>query len=191
MKKTHMFNPEHVAVLEMEERKLWESPDRILGMADIKPHFVAADLGCGSGFFTIPLAKKVEKVYAIDVQKEMLELLEQKIRKQKIENIQLLLSKQNEIPLENESVEFLISVNTLHEFSDREKMIKEIQRVLKPEGKALIVDFKKEETDFGPPVSIRVSKEQAISLFEKRGFKTVKTRDLPFHYALVFSKQLS
>jgi len=188
MKKTHVFNPEHVAVLEMEERKLWQNPDQILGIVDIKSNFVAADVGCGSGFFTIPLAKKVTKVYAIDVQKEMLEILAQKIHKQKIWNIELVLSKENEIPLDDENVSLLISVNTLHEFGDKEKMIKEMQRVLKPKGKAVIVDFKKEKTGFGPPVAIRVSKAQAVSLFERKSFKMEKTLDLPFHYALVFSK---
>jgi ubiquinone/menaquinone biosynthesis C-methylase UbiE len=188
MKKTHVFNPKHVAVLEMEQRRLWENPDQILGLVKIRPNFIAADLGCGSGFFTLPLAKKVKKIYAIDVQKEMLEILEQKIRKQKIRNIELVLSKENEIPLENESVEFLISVNTLHEFSDKERMIKEMQRVLKPKGEVLIVDFKKENTGFGPPVAIRISKEQAIISFEKNGLSTLKSMDLPFHYALVFCK---
>jgi ubiquinone/menaquinone biosynthesis C-methylase UbiE len=189
MNKTHVFDPKHVAVLEMEQRKLWENPEQILGLVEIRPDFVAADLGCGSGFFTLPLAEKVEKVYAIDMQKEMLEILEQKIRKRKIRNIELMLSEENEIPLENESVELLITVNTLHEFGDKERMIKEMHGVLKPKGKALIVDFKKESTGFGPPVSIRVSKEQAITFFEKNGFKTSKYMDLPFHYALVFSKQ--
>lgn len=188
MKKTHVFNPKHVAVLEMEQRKLWENPDQILGLVEIRPDFVAVDLGCGSGFFTFPLAKKVKKVYAIDMQKEMLEILEQKIRKQKIRNIELVLSKGNEIPLENESVELLMTVNTLHEFNDKKRMIKETQRVLKPKGEVLIVDFKKENTGFGPPVAIRVSKEQAIMSFEKNGFNTLKSMDLPFHYALVFSK---
>lgn len=188
MKKTHVFNPEHVAVLEMEERKLWQNPDQILGLVDVKPSFVAADLGSGSGFFTIPLAKKVAKVYAIDVQNEMLQILEHKIHKQKIKNIKLVLSKENEIPLDDESVSLLITVNTLHEFDDKEKMIKEMHRALKPKGKLLIVDFKKEETGFGPPVAIRVSKARAISLFERRSFKMVKTLDLSFHYALVFSK---
>ena len=118
----------------------------------------------------------------------MLEILEQKIRKQKIQNIEPKLSKENKIPLENETVELLISANTLHEFADTQEMINEIRRVLKPNGTALIVDFKKEETDFGPPVAIRISKKQAVSLFERKGFKTLKSTSFQFHYALVFSK---
>lgn len=99
MKKSHVFNPKNIDVLEMEERKIWQNPEEILGTVEIKPNFVAADLGCGSGFFTVPLSRKVKKVYGIDIQKEMLEFLEQKIRKLKIKNIEPRLSRKNEIPL--------------------------------------------------------------------------------------------
>lgn len=188
MKNPHIFDPKNVELLESQDRKLWENPNRILRLVEIKPNFVATDLGCGSGYFTIPLAKKVEKVYAIDVQKEMLQTLEQKTRQQNIKNIEPMISKESKIPLEDETLELLISVNALHEFADTEKMINEIRRVLKPKGTALIVDFKKEETGFGPPIAIRISKKRAVALFERMGFKTLKSTDLPFHYALVFSK---
>jgi len=64
----------------MKERKIWQNPEEILGTVEIKPDFVAADLGCGSGFFTLPLSQKVKKVYGINIQKEMLESLEQKFK---------------------------------------------------------------------------------------------------------------
>lgn len=136
----------------------------------------------------MPLSQKVKKVYGIDVQKEMLDFLKQKIRKFKIENIEPLLSKGNEIPLSDESVDLLVSMNTLHEFSDKEKMIEEMRRVLKQGGKVMIADFKKKNIGFGPPVTIRISKKQATSLFEKRGFTTLNKQDLTYHYLLVFSK---
>jgi ubiquinone/menaquinone biosynthesis C-methylase UbiE len=189
MKKSHVFNPKNINVLEMEERKIWQNPEEILGTVEIKPDFVAADLGCGSGFFTVPLSRKVKKVYGIDVQKEMLDFLEQKIRKLKIKNIEPRLSRENEIPLENESVDILVSMNTFHEFDDKERMVEEMRRVLKQGGKVLIADFEKENRGFGPPVAIRVSKKQAISLFEKKGFTTLKKQDLMYHYLLVFSKE--
>jgi len=145
-------------------------------------------LGCGSGFFTVPISRKVKKVYGIDVQKEMLDFLEQKIQLQKIGNIEPLLSEKNKIPLENESVDLLITVNTLHEFSDKKKTIEEIRRVLKPEGQAVIVDFKKEDTCFGPPVTIRVSQDQARHLFEERGFTALTSHELQHHYLIVFRR---
>lgn len=86
-KRSHVFDLEHIAVLESEERKVWQNPDEVLGAVELKPHFIAADLGCGSGYFTVPLAHKVRKVYGIDVQREMLASLEEKIRRLRIRNI--------------------------------------------------------------------------------------------------------
>ena len=175
-------------MLESEDRKIWQNPNKILGAVALQLEWVAADLGCGSGYFTVPLSFKVKKVYAIDVQKEMLSFLEDKIKHLKIKNIELLLSDADEIPLEDECVDFLISVNTLHEFGDRKTMISEMKRVIKRDGRLLIVDFKKEETEFGPPAGVRVSKKQAISLFEGKGFALSKSSDMPYHYLLVFVK---
>ena len=81
----------------------------------------------------------------------MLDFLEQKIQKQKILNLETLLSKENEIPFQNESVDLLLLVNTLHEFRGKEKLVNEIWSARAP---AVMVDFKKEETGFGPPMSI-------------------------------------
>lgn len=188
MPHSHVFDPAHIAVLEDENRKIWQNPDEILSAAKIEPQWIAADLGCGSGYFTTILAKQVKKVYAIDVQREMLDYLEDKIKRLKISNIELLLSEADEIPLENQSVDLLISVNTLHEFDDRDKMIREIARVIKPHGKVLIVDFEKKETGFGPPVSIRISKAQAVKLLSMPGLILVGQKDLEYHYLLVFTK---
>ncbi len=186
MKESHVFDPKNVEILEAEDRKIWQNPEEILGAIEINRNYVAADLGCGSGFFTLPLSRRVKKVYGIDVQEEMLEFLEEKIKRQKIENIELLLSGEDEIPLENESVDLLISANTLHEFADKEKMVREIRRVLKHTGQAVIVDFKKEETGLGPPVAVRVSRDQAKRLFEKNGFTVLRLKDLTYHYLIVF-----
>ena len=188
MKKSHLFNPEHIGVLESEDRKIWQSPEIILNAVEIKPHFIVADLGCGSGYFTLRLAEKAKKVYGIDVQKEMIDYVRTKIRKLKIKNAELLVSKPSEIPLGNESVDLLLTVNTLHEFDDKERMIKEMRRVVKKGGKILIVDFMKKETGFGPPVEIRVSKDKAVRLFEAESLALIEKRDLPYHYLLVFVK---
>jgi ubiquinone/menaquinone biosynthesis C-methylase UbiE len=188
MPHSHVFDPAHIAVLESEDRKIWQNPDKILSATEIMPRWIAADLGCGSGYFTVVLARRVKKVYAIDVQKEMLDFLEDKIRRMRISNVELLLSKGNEIPLENQCIDFLISVNTLHEFEDRVNMIREINRVIKPQGRLLIVDFKKKETGFGPPVSIRISKVQAVKMLSESGFVLVAQKDLEYHYLLVFTK---
>ena len=189
MNESHVFDPKHIDILESEDRKTWQNLKEIIGLLELKPSYVVADLGCGSGYFSVPISRKVKKVYGVDVQKEMPEFLEQKIQEQKIVNIETLLSEENRIPLQNESVDLLLSVNTLHEFRDKEKMISEIRRVLRPKGQAVIVDFKKEDTDFGPPVSIRVSKEQVKLMFEKQALTALKAHDLKYHYMIVFRKE--
>ena len=188
MGSSNLFDPKKKDVLDAVERKTWQNPEEILGVVETKPVFVAADIGSGSGFLALPLSKKVTKVYAVDVQLEMLKALEQKIRKLGIKNIEMLLAGQNEIPLESRSVDILLSVNTLHEFDDKRKMISEMARVLKEGGKAVISDWKKENTDFGPPTSIRVAKQQAIDMF-KEDFNPLKEENLQYHYLLTFQKK--
>jgi ubiquinone/menaquinone biosynthesis C-methylase UbiE len=188
MAKSHIFNPKHIFALESEARKTWQNPEEIIKLLPLKPNYVVADLGCGTGYFTLPISRKVKKVYGIDIQKEMLTVLEQKIRKSKNRNIQTLLSNENEIPLQNASVDLLLSVNTLHEFSDKDAIISEMWRVLRADGYAAIIDFKKEDTYFGPPASIRLSKEQAKRLFQKNGLTALKMHDLKYHYLIVFRK---
>lgn len=188
MKQSHVFDPAHIDVLESEDRKMWQNPDKILYAVDLQPGWIAVDLGSGSGYFTVPLSRAVSKVLAVDVQKEMLDFLRAKIQRLGIKNVELRLSTPDKIPVEEDSVDFLMSVNTLHEFGDRDKMIGEMWRVLKKGGKLLIVDFKKEDTGFGPPVSIRVTKERAVKLFEKKGFRLSKATELQYHYLLVFVK---
>jgi ubiquinone/menaquinone biosynthesis C-methylase UbiE len=188
IKENHLFDPKKIEVLEQEDRKTWLDPEEILEKVEINSNFITADIGCGSGVFTIPLSYKVKKVYAIDVQKEMLEFLEAKVKKYQLKNIEMKLAGANEIPLLNESIDLLISINTLHEFENRDQMILEMLRVLKPNGRALISDFQKKETGFGPPVFIRLSKSDAIAAFEKNGFKILQTHEFKYHYLLVFSK---
>jgi ubiquinone/menaquinone biosynthesis C-methylase UbiE len=186
---SHIFDSKNIDVLESEERKTWQNPDEILAQLDLKEDYYVADFGCGSGYFSVPIARKVRKVYGIDVQQEMLKYLEQKLRKQKISNVETVLSKGNDIPLENKSLDLLLTVNTLHEFREKEKIAKEIKRVLKQCGKAVIVDFVKKEMSRGPPVKIRVSKQQAIVLFENEGLKFLESHMFPFHYLLIFQRE--
>ncbi len=184
----NLFDPKNLAALESKKRKQQQDPEKIIKLLDLRSFDVVADLGCGTGYFSIPISHKVKKVYSIDIQQEMLDYLLQKIQTQQIPNIELLLSKNANIPLPNETVTILLTVNTLHEFQNKKQIIKEIWRTLKPNGKAAIIDFKKENTGSGPPVSIRVSQEQAVKLFQIAGLKTVATYDLKSHYMLFFQK---
>ena len=186
----HIFDPKNIEILESKERKLWQNPDKILEQLDLKASQTVADLGCGSGYFSVPISKKVKKVYAIDLQKEMLEHLEKKLLNQGIKNIITVLSSDgSKIPLPEQTIDTLLTVNTLHEFQNLDSMAEEIRRVIKQKGHAVIVDFKKAESDFGPPLAIRIPKQDAMALFENHGFETANTLELQHHYVLVFQRK--
>ncbi|MEJ2241450.1 MAG: class I SAM-dependent methyltransferase [Candidatus Bathyarchaeota archaeon] len=188
MTKSNVFNPRNIEILESEDRKDWQNPQQILDLINLKSYYAVIDLGCGSGYFSIPISKRVSKVYGIDFQKEMLNYFKQKIEKKKIQNIELMRSKANTIPLIKNCTNLLLTVNTLHEFEDRNEVIQEIYRLIKENGRVVIIDFKKEKTNFGPPMAIRISKDDATNLFTNKGFKVTNSYDLKYHYLIIFQK---
>ena len=157
---------------------------------DLNHNYIAADLGCGTGVFTIPLSKKVKKVYAIDVEPKMIEIVDQKIIKNKIINIATMLSLDNKIPLANDFLDLLLTINTLHEFNDLNRTLSEIYRILKPNGKVAVVDFKKKNEGFGPPQNIRISSHKARKLFIDKKFEVLKMKYFRFDYFLLLKKYI-
>ena len=185
-----IFNPEKIHILESEKRRLYLDPEKILSFLDLQPNSIVADLGCGSGVFTIPISKKIKKIYGIDIEPKMIQVLNQKILQKNLKNISTLLSNGIKIPIETSSLDLLITVNTLHEFEDRNKVLKEIFRILKPTGKLAVVDFKKKREGFGPPSKIRISSRQAKKIFEQNCFRILITKYLKYDYFLLFEKNV-
>jgi ubiquinone/menaquinone biosynthesis C-methylase UbiE len=184
-----VFDPKKIHVLESKERQSYQNTKEILSMMDLKTDYVVADLGCGSGVFTIPLSKEVNQVYAIDIEPKMLSVVNKKILKKNISNIKTKLSFNDKIPLNDNFLDFLLTVNTIHEFSDLSNMAKEIGRVLKPGGRLCIVDFKKKKEGFGPPERIRISSKKAIAIFTEINFKIIMLKFLRFDYFILFKKK--
>lgn len=154
-----------------------------------------ADVGCGTGFFTIPMAKLVGdqgKVFAIDVQEKMIALLNEKIQKLKIKNIETFVSTEENIPLPNESVDLALMASVLHEL-DSYVTVREVYRFLKPQGVLAVLEWKKEESplEFGPPIWERLTPDQTREIVEKIGFE-VKDVSLigPYHYLLISVKHV-
>ena len=185
-----IFDPKKTHLLESEQRRSYLNPNKILSFLGLQPNHIVADLGCGSGVFTVPLSKKVKKVYGIDIEPKMIQVLDQKILKKNIKNIKTLLSNGIKIPVETASLDLLITVNTLHEFKNRNKVFKEIYRVLNPTGKLAVVDFKKKKEGFGPPSKIRISSRQAKTILEQNCFRALTVKYLRYDYFLLFEKSV-
>lgn len=183
----HKFDPKKAELLDSPDRIQFLDPDKILGMLQTGSEMVLADLGCGTGYFTIPASRRVKMVYALDIQQEMLDILSVKIAKGGINNIRSILSKENSIPLPDNSVDILLLVNVFHELLDRSSLLKEIKRVLSGTGDLVVIDWIKMEMDTGPPLKERLTPGEVISICQNNGFRIKKQLESgPYNYLLVF-----
>lgn len=153
-----------------------------------------ADVGYGTGFFTIPMAKIVGdkgKIFAIDIQEEMIAILNEKIQKLEIKNVETFLSTEEHIPLPNESVDLALMASLLHKL-DNYATVKEVYRFLKSHGVLAILEWKKEESlsEFGPPIWKRLTLNQTREIIEKMGFEVKEISSIgPYHYLVISVKQ--
>ncbi len=144
-----------------------------------------ADIGCGPGFFTLSAAKIVGvdgKVYAIDTEELMLDELN---KKDTPGNVTTLHSDEHRIPLENDSCDFALLAFVLHEAMDKGAFLNEAKRLLRVDGRLLIIDWEKKIEDRGPPAEERTGREEAACLVETAGFTMEEMGNLtPSHYTI-------
>ena len=165
---------------------------KILEELDSPANSVATDFGCGSGGWVIPLAKLLVdgRVFAIDVLEEPLSALKSRAQMENLSNIETVradVEKVNGSSLGVSSVDLVLMTNLLFECKYRNKVFDEAKRVLKPQGRILVVDWRKDAT-FGPEKG-RVSAEQVKEIADKSEFKFEKEIDAgKYHYALIFKK---
>ena len=172
-----------------EERKQWHNPQTILNQ--ITKGMTIADLGCGPGFFTIPMAQMTgEKglVYAVDSNQTMLNALKENIAKSEVNPniIKIINSDVCHTGIPKVSVDLVLFANFLHEVEDKKTFFQEVRRISKPRAYIVDVDWKKTQSEYGPPLKDRLSEEQATGVLAENGFSVIKQIDLgPTHYELI------
>lgn len=181
----------------MPEEKMWEgffNVKNILKKIGINNKIKdIVDFGCGYGTFTIPTARMVSgKVYAIDIEPEMVKETERKVRENKLGNIEIILRDflSNGSGLKDESVDYVMLFNILHT-DNPEKLLREAYRILIKGGKVGIIHWNYDSsTPRGPPIEIRPKPEQCIDWATNSGFNNPKRYDLkPYHYGIVMVKK--
>jgi ubiquinone/menaquinone biosynthesis C-methylase UbiE len=165
------------------------NPKVVLEKLDLKENFIAADFGCGSGGWAIPLAKILTKgkVFAIDVLEEPLSALKSKLRGEGINNIELKRANvEKGVPILSNSCDLVLMTNLLFEVENIENVLKEGKRILKTGGKILVVDWKT-EASFGPEKKVNI--ENVKRLAEKIGLKIKEEFEAgDYHWGLILEK---
>jgi ubiquinone/menaquinone biosynthesis C-methylase UbiE len=173
------------------ERIQEENPDAMLKALEIKKGSTVADVGAGVGYHAWRLAEivgPVGKVLAEDIQPEMLRMLTANIKERRLTNVQAILGTEKDPKLPTGQVDLVLMVDVYHEFSDPAAMMQNIRKALKPDGRVVLVEFRKED----PSVPIRpehkMSTLQVRAELEPLGFKFDKVLDfLPWQHILFFS----
>ena len=157
----HKFKVINKSKLDSPKRREVLPIQAILNTIGIERSKVVADIGCGIGYFTFPLAEAVGNegvVYALDIEPEMLEDIKNKIVKNDIKNIVPVITKEHELMLEDSSVGTAFLCTVMHEVKRREKFLKETNRILCLEGNIIIIEWIKKDGDYGPPIDHRLDK---------------------------------
>jgi ubiquinone/menaquinone biosynthesis C-methylase UbiE len=187
------FNTKRAPVLDNEERLKELRVDQLLtDIAGICEGMICVDLGCGTGAFSFPMVLQVGKegvVYAVDDSADMLDHLR---TKNPPPNLQLVHSDAEQTGLDSRISDFCLLAFVLHEVKQADILVAEAFRLLKPEGKLLIVEWKAELDSPGPPRKIRLSEERVSQLCSQAGFAGFKYIDWSkHHYAAVCDKTKS
>jgi ubiquinone/menaquinone biosynthesis C-methylase UbiE len=178
--------------LDRSERDLEENPDRAIDVLKLEKGSTVADVGAGSGYMTVKLAKKVGpqgKVYANDIQQGMLDLLSKRITKSKLTNVSTVLGTQDDPKLPADTLDLVIMVDVYHELSQPQVMLRHIRDSLKPGGRLVLLEYRKEDPDIPIRPEHKMSVADAKLEVEAEGFKLTKTNeDLPRQHILIFTK---
>lgn len=174
---------------------MFSDPVKNIEQCSVQPGMDIADLGSGSGFYTIEAAKALAatgRVYAIDAQKDLLTKLKNTSTRQGLYNVEVVwgdIEKPNGTKLRDACVDLALLCNVLFQLEDKKGIINEVKRILKPSARVLVVDWADSFGGIGPKPKNVIKKETVVDLFEKGGFHLDREISAgAHHYGLIFKK---
>jgi ubiquinone/menaquinone biosynthesis C-methylase UbiE len=185
-------NPEaYIGALEDPKRDAYQRPQEVMTALGIKAGEVIADIGAGSGYFTFRLAHRVGdkgKIYAVDVSPDMILHINRRIRELNVRNVVSVLSDPDDPLLPDHSIDRFFFSESWHHIEKQTKYLALMKRMLKPEGEVVMIDFQKKALPVGPPLQMKIAREDLIKQMESHGFRLTKEyKFLPYQYFLVFT----
>jgi arsenite methyltransferase len=187
-----LFPPQDLGLLEAPDRELWQRSERVMDALGIVDASVVADVGAGSGWFTIRLARRVGPqgvIYAQDVQQEMLSAITRRLPRENLANVRTVLGRENDPRLPANTFDAVLLVDAYHEIEDPVTFLTHLAAALKPAGRLGIIDFKLEGGGPGPPRDERVAADMVEADAVRAGLRLESAETfLPFQYFLIFEK---
>jgi len=178
--------------LERKEREIEENSSLLVKNLAVKPGMLIADIGAGSGYHSALLSKMVGngKVFAVDVEPEMIAYLNARIKRENLSRIVPVLCTEKNVALSENTIDLILLVDVYHEFSYPYEMSLSMFNVLKPGGKLVLVEFRAEDATVPIKTIHKMSEAQAIKELKIAGFTFEKNiSNLPWQHFLVFTKK--
>lgn len=190
MHRLHQNTKAYIAMLEDPKRDSYQKPHEVLAALDLKDGETVADIGSGSGYFTLRFAAHVGdkgRVYAVDIDPEMVRHLNRRLRDGGVRNVQTVLAAANDPLLPDASVDRFVVVDTWHHIDKRADYLALMKKMLKPGGQLVMIDFQKRDLPLGPPLAMKISRDDLVKELAAGGFRLAKEHTfLPYQYFLVF-----
>lgn len=177
--------------LERSSRALEERPDLLIKALELTPDMVVADIGAGTGYFTAPMARRVTegRVYAVDVQPEMVALMERYKAESGLGNVELVLGAEDDPRLPAATVDLALMVDAYHEFEYPYEMMRGIVAALKPGGLAVLAEYRGEDRFSTIKPHHKMTQHQVKQEMAQVGLAWVKTDEsLPEQHLMFFQK---
>ena len=180
-------------VFDDPQRDAWQKPHEVIGALALAPDAVVADIGAGTGYFSVRLANMLPRgrVYAVDIEPDMVRYLAERAKREKREKRE---KRDNMVAVAGEPgdpklparVDLVLMVDVYHHVDDRVEYFRRLREALKPGGRVAIIDFLPDAPE-GPPKASRIPAERVVAEMKRAGFALAQEhRFLPRQYFLVF-----
>jgi predicted methyltransferase len=174
-------------VFDDPKRDAWQKPHEVIQALALKPDAVVADIGAGTGYFAVRLATMVPngRVYAVDVEPDMVEHLARRAKGEKLDNLIPINGTPEDARLP-ENADVIVLVDVYHHIDQRDRYFSRLRASLKPGGRLAIIDFRI-DSPAGPPKSARIAPDRVVAELKAAGYSLTQQHDfLPRQYFLVF-----
>lgn len=172
-----------------EDRRTWQNPEKILAAIGLRPGMTLIDVGCGEGFFALPAARMVGaggKVIGIDRSEGAVSRMLARAAGEGLANIQGIAAMAEETVACTGCADIVFFGIDLHDFDNPRRVLANARRMIRPGGVLADLDWRKEETPFGPPIAIRFTEEKAADMVREAGFDIVRVEPLePWFYEVI------